>query len=797
MTLEAGTLLGAYRIVAPIGAGGMGEVFLAQDSRLERNVALKILPRAFAGDAERLGRFVREAKSASALNHPNILTIHEIGMSEGFHYLATELIVGETLRERIARGALPVADCLEIAIQVAAALGAAHAAGIVHRDVKPENVMIRADGLVKVLDFGLAKWSEPQVVDPQGVTVDRGRTHPGVVLGTVAYMSPEQSRGKTVDARTDLWSLGVVLYEMLSGRQPFEGESSTDVLANILHREPPPLALEAEDLAPEIGAILGRALAKERLARYATSRELTADLKSAQKRLQFDAELGRSPSPGGSAVSGGVAGPASAAGSASASSPARGSTGSGAALPRHAIAVLPFRNLSAEAENDYFCDGLAEELLNALAKIDGFKVAARTSAFAFRDKPAGISEIGRALGVTTVLEGSVRTSRGRMRIAVQLVNAADGFHLWSERYDREMRDIFDVQDEITLAIVDALKIKLFGDERTAALKRGTENAEAHELYLRGRFSWNQRTAEAVRRAADYYQEAIAQDPRYALAHAGLAECYVLYPWLSVAPPHDSMPKARTAALRALELDDDLAEAHAALGVYLSFYAWDQPASERELRRAIELKPSSATAYHWLGNIALLAMGRWDESLAAERRAGELDPLSLSIAADTGVTLLYARRFDEAIAQFRRTLAVDPKFYVARYHLGLALHARGEYDAAIAEYRICLASDDDPWVTALLAFSLAKAGRRDEALEQRAKLIAESAGRYVPNVGLAIVHAALGENDEALRWLERDFEERSLFPPFYAWDPVFDDLRADPRFADLVRRVGQAKLADAG
>ena len=459
--------------------------------------------------------------------------------------------------------------------------------------------------------------------------------------------------------------------------------------------------------------------------------------------------------------------------------------------------MLPFRNLSAEAENDYFCDGLAEELLNALAKIDGFKVAARTSAFAFRDKPAGISEIGRALGVTTVLEGSVRTSRGRMRIAVQLVNAADGFHLWSERYDREMRDIFDVQDEITLAIVDALKIKLFGDERTAALKRGTENAEAHELYLRGRFSWNQRTAEAVRRAADYYQEAIAQDPRYALAHAGLAECYVLYPWFSVAPPHDSMPKARTAALRALELDDDLAEAHAALGVYLSFYAWDQPASERELRRAIELKPSSATAYHWLGNIALLAMGRWDESLAAERRAGELDPLSLSIAADTGVTLLYARRFDEAIAQFRRTLAVDPKFYVARYHLGLALHARGEYDAAIAEYRICLASDDDPWVTALLAFSLAKAGRRDEALEQRAKLIAESAGRYVPNVGLAIVHAALGENDEALRWLERDFEERSLFPPFYAWDPVFDDLRADPRFADLVRRVGQAKLADAG
>ena len=782
MSLAPGTALGGYRIVAPIGAGGMGEVFLAQDTRLERNVALKILPRAFAADAERLGRFVREAKSASALNHPNILTIHEIGESQGFHYLATELIVGETLRARIGRGVLPVADALEVAAQVAGALAAAHDAGIVHRDVKPENVMIRADGLVKVLDFGLAKWSETQAVDPYGPTLDRSHTHPGVVLGTVAYMSPEQSRGKTVDARTDLWSLGIVLYEMLSGRQPFTGESSTDVLANILHREPPRLALEGEELAPEIGAILGKALAKERFERYATSRALLADLKAAQKRLQFEAELGRQSSADrGSAVV-----------------PTRNSrSGSSSPSLRPAIAVLPFRNLSAAAENDYFCDGLAEELLNALAKIDGLKVAARSSAFGFRDKAVGVSEIGRALGVTTVLEGSVRSSGSRMRIAVQLVNAADGYHLWSERYDREMRDIFDVQDEITLAIVDALKIRLFGDERAAALKRGTENAVAFELYLRGRHCWNRRTADSVRQAVEHYQQAIAEDPGYALAYAGLAECYVLFPWLSVAPPHDSMPKARAAALAALAIDDSLAEAHEALGVYLSFYAWDQAASERELRRAIELQPGSAVAYHWLGNIALLAMGRWDESLAAERRAGELDPLSLSIASDTGVTLLYARRYDEAVAQFRRTLAVDPKFYVARYHLGLALHAKGDYAAAIAEHRTCLADTDDPWVTALLAFSLAKAGHRDEALAERGRLVAESAGRYVPHVGLAIVHAALGEPDEALAWLEKDFAERSLFPPFYAWDPVFDDLRGEARFADLVRRVQQAKLATDG
>ena len=783
MTLEAGARLGVYRIVSPLGAGGMGEVFLAHDTRLERNVALKILPRAFAADAERLGRFVREAKSASALNHPNILTIHEIGESDGLRYLATELIVGETLRVRIARGALPVADALEVAAQVAAALAAAHEAGIVHRDVKPENVMIRTDGLVKVLDFGLAKWSEPQAVDPYGPTLDRSHTHPGVVLGTVAYMSPEQSRGKTVDARTDLWSLCVVLYEMLSGRQPFTGESSTDVLANILHREPPRLVLAKEELAPEISALLGKALSKERLGRYATSRDLLADLKAAQKRQQFEAELGRQ----SSAADRGSAAPA----------PRFTRSGGSSAPLRQAIAVLPFRNLSAAAENDYFCDGLAEELLNALAKIDGLKVAARSSAFGFRDKSAAVSEIGRLLGVTTVLEGSVRTSGNRMRIAVQLVNAADGYHLWSERYDREMRDIFDVQDEITLAIVDALKLRLFGDERAAALKRGTENAAAFELYLRGRHCWNQRTADSVRQAVEHYQRAIAEDPGYALAYAGLAECFVLFPWLSVAPPHDSMPRARAAAEQALAIDDTIAEAHAALGVYLSFYAWDQAASERELRRAIELQPSSAIAHHWLGNIALLAMGRWDESLAAVRRAGELDPLSLSIASDAGVTLLYARRYDEAIAQFRRTLAVDPKFYVARYHLGLTLHAKGEYDAAIVEQRTCLEGNDDPWVTALLAFSLAKAGRRDEALAERARLSAQSAGRYVPNVGLAIVHAALGEPDEAIAWLDKDFAERSLFPPFYAWDPVFDDLRGEARFEALVRRVGQARLAAGG
>jgi len=781
VTLGPGAALGPYTIVAPLGAGGMGEVFRALDSRLGREVAVKVLPRAFAGDAERMRRFLREAQSASALNHPNILIVHEIGEDGGYHYLATELVLGATLRAIVLRGALPLAGAVEVAAQIAAALSAAHDAGVVHRDIKPENVMIRGDGLVKVLDFGLAKRDDVGPLDLQGETLDPGQTGPGVVLGTVAYMSPEQSRGGSVDARTDLWSLGVVLYEMLAGRQPFEGDSSVDVLANILHREPPPLALARDDLPAEIAAIVGRALAKRPERRYRSARELRDDLLEVAARLDAASDLGRLAAPDGAA-------PAPVA---------RRSSTPVASAARHSIAVLAFRNLSSDPGNDYFCDGLAEELLNALSKIEGLKVAARTSAFAFKGGKESISEIGRALGVATVLEGSVRSSGSRMRIAVQLSNAADGFQVWSERYDRQTADIFDVQDEITLAVVDALRLRLFGEARAATLKRGTEDPEAHDHYLRGRYCWNQRTPESVRQAVEHYQRAIAADPGYAQAYAGLAGAWALFGWLSVASPRESMPRARAAALRALELDETVADAHAALGVYLSFYAWDQPAAERALRRAVDLNPGSATAHHWLGNIALLAMGRFDESLAEVRRAEELDPLSPVIASDTGVTLLYARRFGEAIAQFERTLAAAPEFYVARYHLGQALHSSGRLDAAIGEYERCLAATDDPWVTALLARSLARAGRRAEALRHRDDLLAEAERRYVPNVAFAVVHAALDEPDEALRRLERDLAERSLYPPFYAHDPVFDELRPDPRFAALVDRVRSSKLEESG
>jgi len=641
--------------------------------------------------------------------------------------------------------------------------------------------MVRTDGLLKVLDFGLAKWHDAQAIggiDPEGLTVATPNTLPGTLLGTVAYMSPEQSRGKQVDLRTDLWSLGVVLYEMVTGRQPFEGESSVDVLADVLHRDPPPLYLRREEAPAELVALVGRLLAKNAAERPASAHDVRAQLEAVQAGLEVPAEVTRGPS--GDRAS--VAPPFH-------SNPSHPGA-------RHTIAVLPFRNLSANPDNEYFCDGLAEELLNALAKVDGLRVAARTSAFAFKDKKQSLSEIGRVLGVTTVLEGSVRTSGKRLRIAVQLANAADGFHVWSESYDRELTDVFDVQDEITLAVVDALKVRLFGDERAAALKRGTEDPEAHRLFLKGRYCWNLRTAASLRESVDCYQRAVELDPAYALAYAGLAETYVLFGWLSVAPPKISMPRARAAALRALEIDDTLAEAHSALGVYLSFFAWDQPASVGALRRAIELEPRTATAHHWLGNIPLLAMGRWDESIASVRRALDLDPLSPSIASDLGVSFLFARRFDEAISQFNAMLDLDPGFYVARYHLGQALHSSGRPAEAVAEYDRCRESTDDPWVQALLARSLAAAGRRDAAVRHRDELRASSSRRYVPNVALAIAHSTLGDRDAAFHWLEKDFEERSLYPPFFAVDPVFDELREDARFDDLVRRVQHAKL-DAG
>ncbi|HZH34368.1 MAG TPA: protein kinase, partial [Pyrinomonadaceae bacterium] len=448
-----------YRILRKLGAGGMGEVFLAEDAALERKVALKILPAEVADDSDRVRRFVQEAKAASVLNHPNILTIYEIGQAENSRFIATEFIEGKTLRERLNKDAFGVRETLDIAVHIASALQAAHRAGIVHRDIKPENIMLReADGSVKVLDFGLAKLSEPEAATTGSEDETRAqlKTQAGMILGTAAYMSPEQARGKKIDERTDIFSFGVVLYEMLTGFNPFKGESVADVLAAVLHREPEQISVLKPEIPDELSQIVAKALCKDCEERYSSTQILLADLKKLQKRLEFEVEFFREREKGrteeGEKVTEIQPSP---------------QLPVSASSYLNSVAVLPFTHLSNDPDNDYFCDGLAEELLNALSRIDDLKVAARTSAFSFKNKNVEVSEIGRALNVKTILEGSVRKSGNRLRIIVQLVNAADGFHLWSERYDRQMRDIFDVQDEITLAVVDALKVKLFGKERSA------------------------------------------------------------------------------------------------------------------------------------------------------------------------------------------------------------------------------------------------------------------------------------------------------------------------------------------
>ena len=474
--------IGHYKIVSKLGAGGMGEVFLAQDTKLDRKVALKILPPEFAKDKDRMSRFVREAKSASALNHPNIITIHEIGESDGTHFIATEFIDGKTLNDYAKSNPLNYKSALEIAIQVASALDDAHSAGIVHRDIKPDNVMVRSNGLVKLLDFGIAKLSVANT-SSEDATAIQAQTQAGIIIGTPQFMSPEQARGKGVDHQTDIFSFGVVFYEMLSGSSPFAGETVSDIIAAVLTKEAKPL----ENIPSELAAIVQKTLQKDKQKRYQTAKDLLDDLKEVKQDLEIQSRLGRNSAPNFAEPKTQIL---------KAAETAENET-------QNSIAILPFTNMSADEENEYFCDGLAEELLNALAKIEDLKVAARTSAFSFKGKNVEVGQIGKKLNVNTVLEGSVRRSGNKLRITVQLINDSNGFHLWSERYDREMRDIFDVQDEITLAVVEALKLKLFGDEKAELLKRGTENAEAYQLYLKGRFFSNKFTVQGIEKPLNY------------------------------------------------------------------------------------------------------------------------------------------------------------------------------------------------------------------------------------------------------------------------------------------------------
>ncbi|HJU55468.1 MAG TPA: protein kinase, partial [Pyrinomonadaceae bacterium] len=956
MTIPAGTHFGRYEVRSQLGAGGMGEVYLAHDTQLDRAVALKLLPANVTEDEDRLRRFQQEARATSALNHPNILTIFEIGQSAGTHFIATEFIDGDTLRSKLMRGHMGLDEVLDVSIQVASALSAAHEAGIVHRDIKPENIMVRRDGYVKVLDFGLAKLTEQRAASsPSAFTL--AETGPGIVIGTVTYMSPEQARGLRVDERTDIFSFGVVLYEMLAGRAPFGGPTPSDVIVAILDREPQPLNLLLPGVSPEMQRVVSKALAKERDARYQTFKDLIADLRGLKRRLEFETAHLNVTAPRETQPGGGPSAETMTTARADAqtvmirttgretddtqaaaetlmldsnqpSTPEIAhvlfmdlvgfskhsinqqfnlqrklneivsqtdefrraqansqlickSTGDGMALvffvdpeapvrcalqisrallsnpdvqlrmgvhigpvlrtvdanrqrdvagsginiaqrvmdcgdaghillskamadmlneigdrserveyvgqakvkhglelqlynlytddlgnpippsvislqniepagqqssgmrrgPIDSLAVLPLTNASADPGTEYLSDGITESIINTLSQLPQLKVMARATVFRYKGREVDAAEVKRDLNVRAVMMGRVLQIGDNLVIKTELIDTADGSQLWGEQYRRKAADIFEVQEEISKEISEKLRIKLTGEEKKLLVKRYTDNTEAYRLYLKGRYSLSKATHEALNNALKHFRQAIDVDPDYALAYAGLADAYYALSSNHL-PANEAMPKARAAAEQALKLDDELAEAHASLGLVKAFYEWDWAGAEGEYRRAIELNHGYASAHHWYGWYLAL-MGRLNEAIAEVKQASELDPLSLEINSDLGLSFFFARQYERAIEQFEKALEMDPNSVWTRFFMGWARGQKGDYAEAIAEYERAALLDDSPLIMAAVGHTHVMAGRHDEAQRVLSEMTELASRRHVSSYHFAILNAALG------------------------------------------------------
>jgi len=824
------TTISHYTIVKKLGAGGMGEVYLAEDVRLGRKVALKILSAELTAHADRVRRFEQEARAASALTHPNILTIFDIGKEDSTHFIATEYIEGQTLRSALMRARMKLGEILDVSLQVAGALAAAHAAGIIHRDIKPENIMVRPDGLVKVLDFGLAKLIETQApsTNSGAQTVARANTDPGTVMGTAAYMSPEQARGQTVDARTDIFSLGVVIYEMIAGRAPFEGETASHVIVSILEKEPASLTRTSPDAPSELERIVSKALAKDKDERYQTVRDLLIDLKRLKQRRDLDAEIERSISPdtishSTVATSSGPPAVATAAAIATSNANVAAATTSSAeylvsGIKQHkkgvaaaaalvtiaiaalvyffypssssaitSIAVLPFANAGGDPNLEYVSDGVSESLINSFSQLQRLRVTARTTAFRYKGKEVDPQMVGRDLNVRAVLMGRVRQMGDTLNIQVDLVDATTGAQLWGEEYNRKVSDILAVKQDISREITDKLRLRLTGDEQKQISRRDTTSADAYQSYLRGRYHWNKRSGDELKKAIEQFQQAIDLDPNYALAYTGLADCYMLLEQYAGVPTSETGAKTKAAAERAIAIDDSLAEAHTSLAFhYHQSWRWEE--AEKEFKRAISLNPNYPTAHHWY-QILLEALGRNDEAFAEIKRGLELDPLSPVLEVNIGEAYVRKDDFDSAMEHAKRLVQLDPNFALAHQIYGLAYLKQRRYAEAIPEFKQNVTNDRSAFSLSNLGYVLAVAGRRDEAVA----VLKELEGMYKKRESLAqyqaAVYAGLGDKDQAFAWLEKGFESRNATLVFVKFDLTFDPLRGDPRYSDLLRRMG--------
>jgi serine/threonine-protein kinase len=811
----------------------MGEVYLAHDPRLERSVALKVLPEALATDARRMRRFIQEAKTTSSLNHPNLLTIYEIGQEGPIHFIATEFVDGVTLREYM-RTPLQLTETLRIVIQIAEALAAAHEAGVVHRDIKPENIMLRRrDSIVKVLDFGLAKLTEealePEISDPDASTQFL-RTEPNVILGTMRYMSPEQARGLPVDARTDIWSTGVVLYEMIAHQMPFNGPTTSDLLVSILDREPPLLTESVPDIPHELLRIIRKTLTKDREKRYHSIKDLAVDLESLRWDLEVSQERNRSgtatapprlthaervttgetastvttPIEGGAYPSQELSSAGHIVAGIRQSNKAALVAVAGVLVlilsgayfyfsrsrenTIDSIAVLPFVNVDGDPDMEYLSDGITESLTDSISQLPNLSVIAHSSVFRYKGRNPDPQTVGKELGVRALLTGRITQRGDRLVISAELVDVGNNRRLWGGQYDRRPSDILAIQSEISREISEQLRSRLTNEEQKRLTKHYTENTEAYQDYLKGRYYWNKRTGEDIKRAIDYFNQAIEKDPTYALAYVGLADCYIVIPNYSDVSTQEAYIKAKAAATKALEIDDSLAEAHTSLGGIKSDFEWDFAGAEKELKRALTLNPNYATAHHWYAQF-LSTMGRHDEAIAEIKRAQSLDPLSLIINAVAGDTYTKARQYDLAIDQLRKTIEMDKNFSRAYRFLGNVYIEKEMYTEAIAAYRTADGvAGRGLERTDALQQAFAAGGSDGYWKKQLDFLKADSEKGALLDYAIASVYARLGDKEQAINWLEKAFRSHDPYLVYLKIDRPFDSLRSDARVVDLMRRV---------